>query len=166
MDINKFFQSKIFKIITRGLAVLLVLLFVFKAGLIVGQRKAGFSCRWGENYHRNFGGPRGGFFDGFGFGDRDFIDANGVFGQIIKIEGSTLVVKGRADVEKIVLVSEKTIINRFRETIALTDLKVDDYIVVIVEPNDAGQIVAKLIRVMPPPKFQPMSPPPREPFRR
>jgi hypothetical protein len=161
MDINKFFLSKAFKIITWTIAGLLVLLFVFKAGLFVGQKKAEFSCRWGENYHRNFGGPRGGFFDGFGLGDRDFIEAHGTFGQIIKIDGPTLVVKGRADVEKIILVTEKTIINRFRDTISLADLKVDDYVVVVGEPNNAGQIEAKLIRVMP----SPVPPPPQRPFR-
>ena len=52
--------------------------------------------------------------------------------------------------EKIILVSDATIIKRFQDTIKLADLKVDDYIVVIGEPNNAGQIEAKLIRLMPP----------------
>lgn len=94
-----------------------------------------------------------------GFGDRDFIEANGTFGQIIKIDGSTLVVKGRDDIEKIILVNDQTTIKHFQETIKLTDLKVDDYIVTIGDPNDAGQLEAKLIRLMPTqPKGAPMEP--------
>lgn len=161
MDPNKFFQSKIFKIVLLGIAGLIVVLFIFKIGMFIGFRKANFSYKWGENYHQNFGGPRGGLFKNFS--GRDFIDANGVFGQIIKIEGSTLVIKGGGDVEKLVLVKDDTVIKRFQDNVKLADLKVDEYIVVIGEPNDAGQIEAKLIRLLPaPPKeasFRQFSPP-------
>ena len=151
IDTARIFQSKIFKGLLIGLATLIILLAAFKAGTLAGFHKADFSCRWSDNYHRNFGGPKGGFFDSFG--DRDFIEASGTFGQIIKIDGSTLVVKGQGGVEKTILVNEKTTIKSLRQTIQLTDLKVDDNIVTIGEPNQAGQIEAKLIRVMPaPPK--------------
>lgn len=149
MDINNFLQSKTFKGIVLGIAAVIILLLVFKIGMIVGIKKADFSHQWSDNYHRNFAGPRSGFLKGFG--DRDFIESSGTFGQIIKIDGKTLAVKGRDDVEKIILVSDATVIKRFQDTIKLTDLKVDDYIVVIGEPNNAGQIEAKLIRNMPPP---------------
>lgn len=153
IDINKFLQSKKFKIIILGIAGLIILLLAFGAGKFVGFRKANFSYKWGENYHQNFAGPRGGFFKEFEkeLEGRNFINAHGVIGQIIKIDGSTIVIKGKDNVEKIVLVKENTVITRFRETIKSTDLKSDDYIVVIGEPNDSGQIEAKLIRVMPPP---------------
>ncbi len=62
-----------------------------------------------------------------------------------------MVVKGRDNVEKIILIKDDTIIERFKETIKLTDLKVDDYIITIGDPNDAGQIEAKFIRFLPPP---------------
>lgn len=149
MDINKIFQSKASQGILFGLAGLIVVLFIFKVGMVVGSRKADFSSRWGEKYHQNFAGPRGGFFNDLG--REDFIEANGVFGQVIKIDGQTLVVKGRDNVERIVLVKEDTAIMRFREKIKPSDLKNDDYVVVIGEPNDNGQIEAKLIRVLPPP---------------
>ncbi|MCX6743002.1 MAG: hypothetical protein NT116_02080, partial [Candidatus Parcubacteria bacterium] len=97
MDLNKIFQSKIFQVIVIGIAVLIVILLVFKAGMMVGIKKADFSCRWSDNYHRNFGGPKGGFWGGFG--DRDFMDANGTFGQIIKIEGNLLTIKGNQNTE-------------------------------------------------------------------
>jgi hypothetical protein len=132
MDINK---------IIKLAGVIIILFIVFGAGVFVGTKKADFSFRWAENYQRNFGGPR--------------FNGHGVFGQIIKIDTSTstptssLVINGRDNVEKIVLIKENTIINGFRNNIKPDDLKVDDYIVVIGDPNDAGQIEAKLIRLMP-----------------
>jgi len=147
MDTNKFFQSKVFIVIILGIGALVILLFGFKVGEIVGAKKADFSCRWSDNYQRNFGGPRGGFPGGFG--DQDFIEANGTFGQIIKVDGSTLIVKGRNDIEKVILVKDATTIKRLQDTIKLSDLKADDSVVVIGQANDLGQIEAKLIRVMP-----------------
>ncbi|HOX21678.1 MAG TPA: hypothetical protein PKZ02_01715 [Candidatus Paceibacterota bacterium] len=159
MDINKILQSKTFAGIIIAIIALAILLLGFKLGTVVGARKADFSCRWSDNYHQNFGGPQKGFMQGLG--DRDFIEANGTFGQIIKIDGSTLVVKGRNDVEKIVLVSDTTVIKSFQDTIKTADLKVDSLVVIIGEPNAAGQIEAKLIRVMPPLPTQepPLTPP-------
>jgi len=153
---NNFFQSKAFTAALLGIAAFLALLFAFKAGMIVGAKKAEFSHRWSDNYQRNFAGPRSGF--PVGFGDRDFIEANGVFGQIIKIDGQTLMIKSRDDVEKIVLISKDAVIRQFQDSLKLADLKTDDYIVVIGEPNDSGQIEAKLIRIMPP---QPLEEAPR-----
>ena len=75
----------------------------------------------------------------------------GVFGQIIKIENDKLIIIGKNNAETIVLITDKTIINRFQETISVADLKIDDAAVIIGEPNNAGQIEAKLIRVMPAP---------------
>ena len=58
--------------------------------------------------------------------------------------------------EKTILVSDKTTIIYQRKNIKLSDLKVDDNIVVVGEPNNSGQITAELIRVMSnPPNIQP-----------
>lgn len=149
MDMSKFFQSKTFKIVTWFVAGLIILLFVFKLGVFVGYKKAAFSYRWGENYHRNFGGPRGGFFGDFLSDKPDFIESHGVFGQIIKITENSLVVRGQDNVEKVIAVSNDTIFERLRETIKLSDLKVDDSVVIIGRPTNEGQIEAKLIRFMP-----------------
>ncbi|MBI4121582.1 MAG: hypothetical protein HY470_01320 [Candidatus Ryanbacteria bacterium] len=154
MNFKNITQSKIFKIATWSIAAFAVLLLVFHLGVTVGYKKARFSYRWGENYHRNFAGPRGGFFGDFLSDRRDFIESHGTFGQIIKIDGNTVVVKGRNDVEKIIVVRDDAVITRFREKIALSDLSLADNIVVIGDPNDAGQIEAKLIRVLPPPGAQ------------
>jgi len=147
MDINKILQSKKFKITMGIIGGLIVLLLAFGIGAFVGLRRANFSFRWAENYHRNFGGPRNGFFGEIN--GRDFIDAHGVFGQIIKIDGSTLIINGRDNTEKIVVIKDKTIINGFQNNLKPADLKVNDYIVVIGDPNNTGQIEARLIRLMP-----------------
>jgi hypothetical protein len=147
MDINKILQSKILKSVIIGLGILLVLLVVFKAGTMVGVRKAIFSCRWSDNYHKNFGGPKGGVFQGFN--DKDFMDANGVSGQIVKIDSSDVMINDEDGIEKVVFIDQSTSIRRGRDNIKITDLNTNDFIVVIGDPNQSGQIVAKLIRVMP-----------------
>ncbi len=156
MDFNKFLQSKALKITLWVIGAIIVILIVFQTGLMVGFKKASFSYRWGENYHKNFAGPRAGFFEDFG--GKDFIEANGVFGSIIKISSSTLIIKDRNDTEKIILLKNDTIIKRFQNTIRPIDLKVDELIVVIGSPSDTGQIEAKLIRVMPTPPASNMPP--------
>lgn len=148
MEFTKLLQSKKFRITLWVIGGLVAALFIFGAGMAVGFKKANFSYRWGENYHKNFGGPRGGFLNDFD--GRDFIDAHGVSGQIIKIAGPSLAIKGRDNVEKIVLVNEATAIQRGKKAVASTDFALDDMVVVIGEPNDAGQIEAKFIRIMPP----------------
>jgi hypothetical protein len=150
MNLNKIFQSKQSKIILIGLTGVIILLLVFEIGMMVGFEKADFSYRWGDNYHKNFAGPQGGFLlrD---FNGREFIDSHGVFGQIIKIDNSTIVTRGPDQMEKIILVNNKTIINRLRDKIKITDLKLDDFIVVIGIPNNMGQIEARLIRLVPAP---------------
>ena len=148
MNTDNFFQSKLFKGIILGLAAFMILMLVFSLGIFVGARRADFSFRWAESYHRNFAGPKEGFLNDF-IGD-EFMDANGVFGIILKIDGQTLTIKDKDNVERIVLVNEKTTIRYLKEDEELSDLKINDNIVVIGEPNSSGQIEASLIRVMPP----------------
>jgi len=150
MDLNNFLQSKKFNLITWIILGLIVILLVFKLGMDIGFRKADFSYRWGENYYRNFAGPAQRFPENMMRHD-DFMDAHGVFGQIIKIDGTSLVIKDRDNVEKIVLTKDDTIIKNLNQTIKLSELKGDEQIVVIGEPETDGKISAKLIRILPPP---------------
>ena len=160
MDTNKileFIKSKKVTVLITVLFTVAMLVGTFSVGMAVGYRKAKFSYAWGENYHRNFGGPRGGFMGKFNeeFGGGDFIGGHGTFGQIISITDSELVVRGKDNVEKVIVVNENTDIRRFRDTIHITDLVVDEPIVVIGEPNDQGKIEAKFIRIMPMPSRLP-----------
>ncbi len=157
MDPKLFFQSKNFKRILIGIGILIVLLLVFKAGEFVGFRKANFSYRWGENYYRSFAGPRRGFpgdLDG-----NDFLSGNGTFGSVLKVASGSLAIQSREGAENVILLTNNTSIKRFRETIPVSDLKTGDSIIVIGSPNNAGQIEAELIRVLPQPGTMPSSTP-------
>ncbi len=150
-DFLNFIKSRTFVVIIVILFSLALLVGVFTLGAAVGYRKARFSYAWGENYSRNFGGPREGFMGNFAkdFSGRDLIDAHGTFGQILKTDSSALIIKGPDNVEKSVLIKDDTTIQRLRETIKPGDLKINDNVVVIGDPNNSGQIEAKFIRVMP-----------------
>ncbi len=147
MDIKQIIKSKPYLVAAFAVAIIAIIVLIFGAGMYVGFHKARFSYQWGENYHKNFGGPRGGFLRDFG--GKDLIDANGVAGQIIKIDKSTIVVRGRDNVEKLITIKDDAVIKRFNETVKLSELKINDFIVVIGEPNNSGQIEAKFVRVMP-----------------
>jgi len=156
METDKIFNFLKSKIVIVAIAILFamaVLIGAFSVGMAIGFRKARFSYAWGENYHKNFSGPRGGFFKDFSndLMGADFIGAHGAFGPIIDISNSELAIRGRDNVEKIIVVGEDTDIRRLKDTILLEDLKLDEPIVVIGEPNEQGQIEAKFIRVMPVP---------------
>jgi len=147
MDYYKLFQSRAFKGVLYGIAAFLILMFVLRIGMFLGFRKANFSYRWGENYHNNFAGPRGGFFKDFA--GHDFIEANGIIGRVIKLDRESFVVSGRDNAEKVILVNRETTIVRFKDKIKTSDLKINEEVVIIGEPNRAGQIEAKLVRVLP-----------------
>ncbi len=151
-EAKKLTNHDILKKIIIGLVVIVIIILIFGIGVRIGEKKAGFSYRWAEEYHRNFAGPQRGFLgDWRSFPRGDFINPHGLFGQIIKIEESTIIIKDGNNVERIVVVKDDTIIERLREAVEITDLKVDDFIVVIGQPNDSGQIEAKFIRLLPPP---------------
>lgn len=148
MDYKTFIASKQLRGFLAGIAVFIVLLVAFRAGMSVGFQKADFSYRFGDNYHRNIAGPKGGFRGGME--GRDYMNAHGLIGQIIKIDSGSLVIRSREGQEKIVAVTDQTSIARFRDSIKASDLRIDDLLVVIGEPDIRGVINAKLIRIMPP----------------
>lgn len=145
---KKFFQNPdALKWVIIGLVGFAVLILVFGAGVKVGTLKARYSYQWADNYHKNFAGPRGGFFgDWRRFPAGDFIGGHGAFGEIIELNDSGFVIRGRADVEKIVVITEDTAIKKGQETIE-DGLQVGDRVTIIGSPNEEGQIEAKLIRL-------------------
>lgn len=156
-----FLRSKIFKVLLIAMSIAVLLLLSFKAGEFVGYKKARFSYRWAENYHQNFGGPQNGLMRGpmgrfipphmagvmRDIEGKDYMNAHGVSGAILKINDNIIVIQGQDGIEKTILASNSTIIKKYRETTAFGDLKITDTIVVIGSPNDNGQIEAKLIRI-------------------
>ena len=148
-NFKEFFQSKKFTKTLFGAGVAIAVLFVFQAGIFVGYKKASFSHRWGDNYHRTFGERKhkGVFYKGAL--QKDFSGAHGAIGKIISLDFPSFVIEDSDNTEKIALISGKTVIRRFRETINTADLKVDDFVVIIGSPDDQGRIEARLIRIMP-----------------
>ncbi len=146
---NKKINHDTLKWVVIALVGFAVVVLIFGAGMVVGGMKAKFSYRWAESYHKNFAGPRGGF-----FGDwqkmppmpGEFIEGHGAFGEIIELKDNGFVIKGRGDVEKIVIITEDTVIKRGMETVK-DSLGVGNGVVIIGSPNEEGQIEAKLIRV-------------------
>jgi RNase P/RNase MRP subunit p29 len=123
---------------------------VFWLGAMVGMRKADFTLHWGDNYERNFGGfPRGSLPPPLGQlpDPNNTLSAHGTSGEVLKIDGNTLVIKGENNTEKTVVVDNSTTITKQRQTINISGVKVDDSVVVIGSPNNQGQIQAKFIRV-------------------
>jgi len=140
----------VLKWIIIGLAGFVIVILIFGAGMIVGGLKARFSYNWAESYHKNFGGPKGGFFNDWQklppF-PGDFIEGHGTFGKIIQLNDSDFVMKGGNDVEKVIVITKDTTITKGRNTIKKEELKVGDQVVIIGSPNEQGQIEAKLVRV-------------------
>lgn len=130
-----------------GLAGFIVVVLIFAAGVKVGTLKAKYSYRWAESYHKNFAGPRDGFLgDWRRFPAGDFIGGHGAFGEIIELNDTGFVVKGRSDIEKIIITTDDTVVKKGRETVE-DGFKVGDRVTIIGSPNEKGQIEAKLIRV-------------------
>lgn len=147
---NREINHDILKWIIIGLVCFAAAVLIFGIGMFVGGTKARFSYRWAESYHKNFGGPRGGFLNDWRKGSPpsvDFIEGHGAFGEIIKINDSDLIIRDRGNVEKIIIITENTALTKRGETIKKDKLNVGDYAVVIGSPNDKGQIEAKFIRL-------------------
>jgi hypothetical protein len=151
-------KSKKFVIAAVIISVFVIALFSFSLGMAVGFKKAKFSYNFGENYERNFAGPRpekgdgrmGGFPFPRGFEEfekKEFRNAHGLAGEIISIADGNLIVKDRDEKENTVQVSDKTLIKRGKETIQIGDLKIGDKIVVVGRPSDNGVINADLLRI-------------------
>ena len=160
---NELLKSKKFKIAAGIVGSFILALIIFGAGVAVGIHKARFSYRFGENYERNFMGPRPdgpmggpiGFFQDME--GRDFRNGHGTVGEIISISENTLVIKDPEGKENSVAISDSTIIKDRRDSIKITDLKTNEKIAVLGKPDNNGVINADLIRVLP--EFQPNNPP-------
>ena len=155
MSAKQVVESKYFKAVAITGGIFLVALFSFALGVKVGFHKATFSVRFGENYERNFlGGPEN--FDGtrmprmakmMGLDDRGMRNPHGVAGEILSIVDDTMVIKNRDNQESTLRIDDSTIINRGKQTLAVSDLATGDEIVVIGKPEEDGIILARLIRV-------------------
>lgn len=150
MDITHISESKRFKTIITIIVALVGALVIFQVGVFVGYRKAVFSEGLGDNYYRAFS-PREKGMMGPGFDGDNVPGGHGAVGKVIKISLPALIVEGPDNIEKQIILTDDTLIRRFKEAVLPADLKVGDYVVVIGSPNKNGQVEAGLIRLLPPP---------------
>lgn len=139
--------THILKLVIVAILCFVAIILVFGVGMFVGQQRAQFSYYWAENYHRNFGGPQKGIFGNFP--EQDFINPHGIFGKVMTLDAATVVIKGQDNMEKTVIVSPQTTIRNNTKILKLSDIKINDTVVVIGSPDSHGQIEAKFIRVLP-----------------
>lgn len=148
MDPVEVSRSKTFRVALWAVGGLVVLLLVFQAGIFIGYRRAVFTFGGGENYYRAFdrrpgplGVPRGG----------DLFNAHGAAGKILSINLPTFIMEDRDGAERVILISDDTQIRKFRNDATPSDLRQNDFVVVIGSPDDKAEIQARLIRILPPP---------------
>jgi len=161
---NEIIQSKKFKIAVGIVGAFLIGLIIFAVGISVGLHKAKFSCKFGENYERNFmgkhfnennfwgqGGPMGMMREKFrDFEGRGFRNAHGIAGTIISLTDNNIVIKDKDNKENTVAITDKTIIKLGVDDVKISDLKNGELVVVMGNPGDSGVINADLIRVFNP----------------
>jgi hypothetical protein len=145
-----FLHSRNFKIIISVIILFIVALLIFQAGIFMGFKRGIFSCEWNQNYNQNFlegrgipGSPNGNFFE------MNPIRPHGIFGTVITVSDSEIVIKDRDGIEKILKISDDVDIKDGRDSIKITDVKMGDQITVIGAPDSSGDIDAELIRIMP-----------------
>ena len=146
MNFKELSESKYFRSILLVLGASTFTLLVFQAGLEMGYRRASFSYQGGEKYYQAFG-PR----QNKGSA-REFPAPHGAAGRIVSTSLPTFVIEDREGFEKIVRLDKDTIVRRLRNEVKASDIKTDDFAIVIGAPNDKAEIVAKLVRLLPPPK--------------
>jgi hypothetical protein len=142
------------KTLTKYLCVigaLVLLVLTFQAGVFFGFHKAAFAYRFGENYHTIFDGDmhRGHFFGNKNFPKDGFANTHGAIGKIVKINLPTLTILGTDTIEKIITITDKTLIKRFRETATTTNLSIGETVMILGQPTATGEISATLIRLLP-----------------
>lgn len=133
MKTSDFFQSHRYTIALVVIAGLVLLLGAFSAGEHIGFRKASFAMQNSNTF------------------GRDFSDAHGTAGKVLSITLPTVTIEDHDGTEKVVAITDQTVIRHFRDTVQPSDIKVGDFIVSIGDPNAQSQIAAKLIRILPPP---------------
>ncbi len=147
-------QSSKTRAILWILGAAIVILLVFGAGVLVGYHGAFYVGRFGENYYHNFFGE---------FPPGRMANGHGVAGEVIDMASSTLSVRDADGDESSVLIVPATVIREANRTIALSDVRVGNGVVVIGAPNENGQIEAQLVRVFASSSSLPVPPPPQSP---
>jgi hypothetical protein len=150
MDSKNIHESKTVRTVVITISIVIIMLILLFVGMNIGTHRARFAGQFGQNYERNFMGPRGGMMGGF-FDNERLPGGHGVIGEILSINLPQIIITGPDNLEKTVLVSTSTVIRQFQTNITSSELKIGDFVVIIGNPNNNGQVEARLVRVMPSP---------------
>lgn len=146
--IKQIFGSASFSKALTLFGFLVLIIVVFQIGVLVGFKKAKFSFSMGENYARMFEKKEEKKMRMFA--DR-FPTSHGSAGKIIKIGEDSFVVEDREGIEKTIVFATSTMVKKFKESVSVQEIQAGDFVVVVGSPNEDSEIVAELIRVLPPP---------------
>jgi hypothetical protein len=130
------------KTILAIIAAIVLLLVGFSVGEFVGFHKASFAYQNGNNFYRAFGPISS-------HGMPLFPDAHGVVGKVVSVSLPTITVEDRDNTEKVVAISDQTVIRYLRNSLQAQDITVGSSVIAIGEPNAQSQIAASLIRILP-----------------
>ena len=144
---KEFLRTSRFKKTVYILGALIVLSLAFHAGMAVGFHRAEFGHRFDQSYMNAYGRhPE----MGKGRERDEPFETHGAIGKVLSVSLPTIVVEDK-NIEKVVRISSSTIVRHFRDHIDITTIKPNDFIIVIGEPNNNSEVVAKFIRMLPPP---------------
>lgn len=144
-----FWASPVQRRIAISIIAVVAGLLILRLGMFIGHVQAALSLRAGDNYFRAIDGrdARNTLF----FVSNDMPSAHGAVGRVLSVSLPTFVVASPDNVEKTVVVSTGTVVRRFRDAIPATDIKPNDFTVVLGNPDGSGRIRAELVRIMPTP---------------
>lgn len=139
--------NKALRVSIYTLSILFTLSLTFLLGLNVGYHKASFAHGWSEHYEKNLGLERP---DSFGGMMRGRLPApHGSLGTVLSINLPNIVIEDRDGTEKNILIASTTLIKRGMENASSSSIAINNTIIVLGNPNQEGQIEARLIRILP-----------------
>ena len=142
MNLESFLHSRGFRIGSQIVFGCIVVGIVFSVGVFVGQEKASFFFGRGLSYNATAGGS------GLLPLDRNFVAPHGSVGKITQIEGNNITLQSSDGTEKNIVTGSYTTVRTAGQTANLSQLKVNDSIVVVGSPDSAGATQAKFIRIL------------------
>ena len=154
-EVKSLLESKKTERLMTVILIIACVIIVFHTGEEFGYKKEQLMDNVSNGYYKTLGpgdvrrtGPFGYLFD-------DQTGTHGVSGKVISVTADKILVEDNEGIEKTVLVDSNTTIKKQRATISESDIKPDDFMIVIGSPTTDGQVDAKIIRILPPPGSPP-----------
>ncbi len=149
MTIKEYFKLNWFNKLVITIAILIVMMLIFQAGVTVGYHKARFSNSWNKTIASDMDDQHSIFYPFMP--DKDDRNPHGAIGEIVSIKIPSLMVKGPNNFEEIVIIGPETAIRSLHTQASTSDLVIGSHIIAIGSPDEQGAIHAAFIRIMPAP---------------